>query len=42
MAGDGAAPAAAGTAIDYVGTELELFAAATQWKAYLRHVLTHP
>lgn len=30
----------AGTTIDYIGTELELFASATQWKAYLREVLT--
>jgi len=29
----------AGTAIDYVGSELELFAAATQWKDYLHDVL---
>jgi len=30
---------AGGTVIDYVGTELHLFAAATQWKAYLRDAL---
>jgi len=40
MAEHAAAAAGAGTAIDYVGTELELFAAATQWKGYLRHALT--